>query len=396
MVSSKKVLIATIRPVGGGVPAMVRSVIDCLKANDCDVTLAYYEPYSVSPNASVPVYKFFSLRRPTIVKSTFYDCDAVGVGCYFPELEFTNHWLNRYWTKLLDENDVHLVISGSCLAALPFMQKGVPFLGWIASDWDGDRAHRVKTFPWYRRAIDSSIISWFSKRIEQKIIRTNSLVALSDYTQEQLNKKIGYQAVTDVLPMAIDTHYFVPREESDLNFKIGFIGRFEDPRKNIELLIKSAAIVCQQMSNVNVFLVGDRLSDKHKALAKELGVLDNLTIFQYLESDALLDIVKQLDVFVLPSYQEGLCIAALEAMSCAVPVVSTRCGGPETFIEHEMNGLLVESNEQSMSDAIINLYTDTEKRFMYAENARETIMQRFSTKAHTRRLQELLNQKFDT
>ena len=59
-------------------------------------------------------------------------------------------------------------------------------------------------------------------------------------------------------------------------------------------------------------------------------------------------------MFVIPSHQEGLCIAALEAMACGCPVVSTRCGGPEEFVVEGRTGYLVPASPEAMADRRID------------------------------------------
>ena len=61
--------------------------------------------------------------------------------------------------------------------------------------------------------------------------------------------------------------------------------------------------------------------------------------------------MQRWDLFVIPSHQEGLCISALEAMACGVPVVSTRCGGPEDFVLPDRTGLLVPHQAPALAAA---------------------------------------------
>jgi len=394
MTHSRRVLISTIQPAGGGVPAMVKSVVDYLRQRDYMVTLGYYEPYSVSPECSVPLHKIF-IKKPSTKSQQYYDCRCVGIGCYLPELEFTHYQSHSHWRELIEQHDAHMMVSGSCLAALPFVLSATPFLAWVASDWQGDRAHRVKTFPWYRRLVDQTLITFMTKRLEKKIINTECLVALSEHTQTILNKQVGATAVKSVLPMPIDTDRLTPQPRRTKNHRIGFIARFEDPRKNISLLIQAFSNVIKTHSQLELVLIGDRLSESSIRLAEKLGVFDNIRVHPYLTGDALLEQIRSIGVFVLPSHQEGLCIAALEAMSCGVPVISTRCGGPETFIEHGKNGLLVEMNPQSMADAILRLLSDQDLYLSYAENARETIVDRFSKQALASDFWALFDQSFN-
>jgi glycosyltransferase involved in cell wall biosynthesis len=81
----------------------------------------------------------------------------------------------------------------------------------------------------------------------------------------------------------------------------------------------------------------------------------------------------------VPSHQEGLCIAALEAMACGIPVVSTRCGGPEEFVIDDETGHLVGFDAGLMADAIIAIVDDRARRERLGNGARERVLQHYAT-----------------
>src|SRR5262249_50102308 len=90
------------------------------------------------------------------------------------------------------------------------------------------------------------------------------------------------------------------------------------------------------------------------------------------------DKLRTIDVFVVPSHQEGLCIAALEAMACGCPVVSTRCGGPEEFVLHDETGFLVGFDPVEMADAILRILNTPQLRRRLGGAAREKVMRDYS------------------
>jgi len=431
----KNVLISTIQPVGGGVPSMLRFVIDTLRHQGHQISLAYYEPFSVNPALSVPVYHLPLFKTiGTNSADEFYGCAGHGVGCWLPELEFTHYWATKPWRSLISRHDAHIVVSGSCLAALPFLQTSTPFIAWVATDWMGDRKHRVGEFPWFRRTLDHYLVRPILSRLEKKIIASGKVIALSKHTQTMLNNLLDEPAVTKVLTMPIDLDLFAPKgsdqgqlramdknplravddsqlravddsqlravDDSQLRAvdrlvtKIGFVSRFEDPRKNLRLLFEAMSVLLKQKPELELVLIGDTLSEGNKRHAKTLGIWPNLVVHEYVARESLPEQLRQLDVFVLPSHQEGLCIAALEAMSCGVPVVSTRCGGPESYIVSGQNGLLCDSTPDSMSAAILQLLSNESERLRYANAARHTVFDRFNPNSQSRALVTIFDQQF--
>lgn len=91
------------------------------------------------------------------------------------------------------------------------------------------------------------------------------------------------------------------------------------------------------------------------------------------------NLFAQSNCFVLPSKYETFGIAYIEAIACGLPVIATRCGGPEEFVTDE-NGLLVEvGNHQQLCTALRTMYEHPEK---YDRNHnREVILQKYSKKA---------------
>ena len=97
-----------------------------------------------------------------------------------------------------------------------------------------------------------------------------------------------------------------------------------------------------------------------------------------LQHEQLARRLRCVDVFVIPSFQEGLCISALEAMASGCPVVTTRCGGPEEFVIDGDTGRVVDFEPNDMASAIMELVSDRVLRKSIALRARAYIEQRYS------------------
>jgi glycosyltransferase involved in cell wall biosynthesis len=85
--------------------------------------------------------------------------------------------------------------------------------------------------------------------------------------------------------------------------------------------------------------------------------------------DQLVEEYLSHDAFVLPSRQEGFGIVVAEAFHAGLPVISTRCGGPEDFIVKSEAGLLVDHGEVSIAAAIETLASNDDLRMRCAANA---------------------------
>jgi glycosyltransferase involved in cell wall biosynthesis len=125
-------------------------------------------------------------------------------------------------------------------------------------------------------------------------------------------------------------------------------------------------------------LMGDAADAGVTRLIAQLGIGAWVKIEPGLTRNEMRDRLQTLDVFVLPSYQEGLCIAALEAMACGVPVVSTRCGGPEEFVIPNVTGALVGFDEKEMAASVAAIIDSPGLRDKMSAAGREIVRRRYS------------------
>ena len=89
--------------------------------------------------------------------------------------------------------------------------------------------------------------------------------------------------------------------------------------------------------------------------------------------------LQALDLFALPSYgEEGVPQSIMQAMACAVPVVSTPIGGITEAVDADVTGLIVEPrNPSALAHALARLRDDGELRIRMGEAAREKALRRF-------------------
>ena len=355
-------LISTIQPSSGGVAANLRWVVAELQALGITPLLAWYEPWSISPRLSVPLLSLGPALlhglRPSKQSATVWPgVEGTGIGCWLPELEFTHYQPTCHWSQLIRAAHLHLAVTGNPLCAHRFLASGRPFLAWIATPWHGDRVDRVREFPWHRRLLDSAINSPVLRHQERRVLQApqGRIITISQRTAQEL-ARIGERPVAGVLYLPPDPQLFQPAPGVRVPWRIGFSGRYSDPRKQLPLLLDAVAILNAQGHPVELELTGEK--DGQRLIAADLaarGLQVHVHCHPYLHPSQLASVLQSWDLFVIPSHQEGLCIAALEAMACGVPVVSTRCGGPEDFVIPETTGAFVPHEPAAMAAAIARI-----------------------------------------
>jgi glycosyltransferase involved in cell wall biosynthesis len=113
-----------------------------------------------------------------------------------------------------------------------------------------------------------------------------------------------------------------------------FVGRADDPRKNARLLVEAAPILRRLVPAARVRLIGRPPAG---------AVPDGVEVAGPVASVA--DELRTAALFVLPSFQEGFGIVAVEALASGVPVLATRSGGPEELLRRSGGGRLLETFE---------------------------------------------------
>jgi glycosyltransferase involved in cell wall biosynthesis len=335
--------------------------------------LAHYEPYSVSPHLSVPSFRLWRNRVGVELRRGLEDYETHAIGAWLPELEFTHYQATAHWRRVMDSCEAHVTVAGNVLAAMPYQQTGRPFLAWVATGWEEDRKDRVAArFPWPRKLLDRMVNGPVLRRQERRVLGAGSILALSEYTRRTLDMIAGAPLTIGVLPMPVDADHFQPRPTAVTPRRIGFFGRLEDPRKNLELLLAALARANHAGAALTALLIGTP-DQRIGAMVRALGLDGRVEFLPYLPRSELRDWLQTLDVFVLPSHQEGLCIAALEAMACGCPVVSTRCGGPEEFVIDGETGFLVGFDAAEMADTLTRVVANRALRERLAEGARRRV-----------------------
>jgi L-malate glycosyltransferase len=162
---------------------------------------------------------------------------------------------------------------------------------------------------------------------------------------------------------------------------VGTVGRLS-PVKGQAHLLQSARLVLEQQPAARFLIVGDGpLKADLIGAAMSLGI-DRACLFVGARTDVY-DLISAMDVFVLPSLDEGLPLALLEAMALARPVVATAVGGVPEVIAHRRTGLLVKPrDERALADACVALLSNREWADTLGTRARQKAIQEFSHERH--------------
>jgi N-acetyl-alpha-D-glucosaminyl L-malate synthase BshA len=111
-------------------------------------------------------------------------------------------------------------------------------------------------------------------------------------------------------------------------------------------------------------------------LCRQLNITDKVKFLG--KQEAIIDILNASDLFLLPSQSESFGLAALEAMSCGLPVIASSVGGLPELIKHNETGFISEIGDiDRMSKYAIELLCNEKKYEMFSKNARKKAIEKF-------------------
>jgi sugar transferase (PEP-CTERM/EpsH1 system associated) len=195
-------------------------------------------------------------------------------------------------------------------------------------------------------------------------------ITVSRSLQRYLVRQVGIRpGRIQTICNGVDTTAFQPREPRPSHLLpegfaaegavvIGTVGRLQPVKDQATLLRAFACLVNERGEgdvDARLVVVGDGpLCDALPALARELGIADK-TWFAGDRGD-IAQVLRVMDVFVLPSLAEGISNTLLEAMATALPLLATRVGGNVELVKEAVNGSLFEAGDVSTLACLLASY----------------------------------------
>jgi glycosyltransferase involved in cell wall biosynthesis len=203
-----------------------------------------------------------------------------------------------------------------------------------------------------------------------------------------------------VIPNGVDTDRFFPDPSARLSLRlelglsdttplIGIVAALR-PEKNHCMFLDVARLVLDRLPSARFLIVGDGPErPRIESQIKNLGLSDCVHLLGS-RSDVP-RIVAGLDVFTLTSLNEASPVSILEALSCSVPVVSTRVGSIAETVLDDWNGFTVDSSDSlSFSLRVLSLLSSPSLARTFGANGRDHVVSRFSLDAMVKGYEELI------
>ncbi len=232
-----------------------------------------------------------------------------------------------------------------------------------------------------------------NKKYTEFVLKNAYFTAVSKYMLADLP---SYVKRKKVIPNLVDTECFKLERKPIKGLRIAKVCAFRKG-KRIEDLLSALRIIIDEykIKDVHLTIVGDGyLKEFYQNKCHELN-LDSYVDFVGRKSKLeIAQILNENNVFVITSTNETFCIPGIEALASGMPVVSTKCFGPEEYIDEESGKLVSVGNIKEIAEAIAYVYQNLDH---YKVNNLRAIADRYSAKNVTdlaiKVYQELLEEK---
>jgi phosphatidylinositol alpha-mannosyltransferase len=205
--------------------------------------------------------------------------------------------------------------------------------------------------------------------LEPVIEKLRARIAVSEIARETLRVHLDTDAL--VIPNGISTEFFA-RAEANPAWKreltIGFIGRFSEPRKGLNILLEALPKIALALPDIRLLVAGP--GEGLEAMAGVNPVLrSRITFLGRIDDEAKASLLKSISVYVAPNTGgESFGIILTEAMASGVPIVASDIPAFSQLLEDGKYGLLFESESASdLAEKLIRLLKDRELATKYSQ-----------------------------
>jgi glycosyltransferase involved in cell wall biosynthesis len=320
--------------------------------------------------------------RRSIVSSYIVEEFTVDhVGTVGAEIEVARYARRHVILKLLERCDVVHAVCGTPAWAHAVSGFAGPVVVHFASFVRHERCHettgRRSALDRWRRLMTAAV-----GLAERAALRRADIIIPVNATRGlEVRVLVNAETPVEVVHTGVDTDCFAPGPYYREDGYLLTVGRLNDPRKNVPLLLRAYASARGRSSSVpGLVLAGvaapDRESDD---LIGQLGVTGSVQYVGPQDRRALADLYRGASAFVLSSNEEGQGIVVVEAMSSGLPIVATSCIGPSELVTNGVEGVLTPvGSVDGLADAIVTLSQDPQRRHEMAQASRSRAVREFS------------------
>ena len=235
-------------------------------------------------------------------------------------------------------------------------------------------------------------------RMQKKVApNLKHIITISNSSKEDIQAEFKIEEDSiDMIWNGIDIDTFKVRDDKKIiENRIVTTASADIPLKGLKYLIASLPSIIKEFPLTHLKVIGTSPQDSSmRALISDLDLNDKVSFNSELTESEVVDIYSSADIAVIPSLYEGFGFGAGEAMACGVPLISTTSGGLKDVIGDAAIKIESESSD-SISKAVIDLFSDDQKKVHYSKIGRERIEKEFSWNLAARKYLKVFKKAID-
>jgi glycosyltransferase involved in cell wall biosynthesis len=221
--------------------------------------------------------------------------------------------------------------------------------------------------------------SWCVRRT---LRRSNAVIVLSNRWRDWV-QHFAPGSTVRVVANAVNVPHAFPRQLHDGDTTRGgrvlFLGMICDAKGTFDLL-QAWARFASRVTGWRLVIGGYGEVDRFLAEAEKLGVRRDIDYLGWVSGPDKLRELSAADIFVLPSYKEGMPVSILEAMAYGAAVIATPVGGVPDMLEAGVHGLIVQPGDvEGLSNALVQLADSATQRLSLASAAYAHVSEQYAT-----------------
>jgi glycosyltransferase involved in cell wall biosynthesis len=233
-------------------------------------------------------------------------------------------------------------------------------------------------------------------RLDEKIRQAQFVSCISHFCRSQAMLFVSpdHWAKLKIIHCGVEPDLFTPVQHEGSGDRLLYVGRLA-AMKGLPVLFESLSKLRQKYSNVHLTVVGDGGERRDiEAIAQQLGVADLIDFVGYKSQTEVREYLQQTDIFVLPSFAEGVPVVLMEAMAAGVPVVTTRIAGVPELVEQGESGWLVPPGDvEALVDGLSQLIESPALRNQYGKAGHAKVAAEFNIITEARKLGDIFRQE---
>lgn len=229
-------------------------------------------------------------------------------------------------------------------------------------------------------------------RIDEKVGRARFVACISHFARSQamLLSEPTHWDKLHIVHCGVEPARYATVTHAGAGTRLLYVGRLS-AAKGLPVLFESLADLCRRHDGIVLTLVGDgELRSELTALAEAAGLAANVSFVGFEAEAEVRARLAETDVFVLPSFAEGVPVSLMEAMASGVPVVTTAIAGVGELVEDGVSGFLVPPGDAaSLTERLERLVADPALRQRFGDAGRAKVAASFDIATEVAKLRTL-------